>query len=416
MSQASEGSGERRVIEVGRGIVGPAPARSKTLRQRPLSDFQHLGDAYLGVLAKYSSPLMFGPPVCDELAAFLQHVFTEDEAAVARHLGMVRGRTASQVAQRERLPLERAEQLLSRLDHEKRVIAAGGKGSARVYRLLPIMPGMFEMCLVSYSVDTLTPWHQRFIELFEALYETGYILDYRRRSTAPSVRFLPVGRAIEAHPMALPTDRLEMILDRFDTFAVGKCQCRTSMSALGRGCDGPIGNCAVMGRWARHAIATGGARRVSRQEMLDLKHEAEAHGMVNWLMNVESTRSQISCSCCGCCCHAMRTVSEFNFPGMIAPPHFIPRLDAAKCNYCGRCAKKCPMGALVVDVAGKTHRRLPERCVGCGQCVVACDTRRALVMEPTPEYRPPYRNWFSMIAHIVPKFLATGLRVRRERG
>ena len=412
----SDEPSRRQVITVERGIVAPPPAKAKAVRQRPMSDFRHLGEAYLGVLARYCDPAMFGPPVCDEVVAFLQHVFTEEEASVARHLGMIRGRTAAQAAQRERRPAEEVESLLDRLAHEKRVIAASGRRAERVYRLLPIMPGMFEMCLVTYSVETLTPWHRRFIELFEALYETGYILDYRRPSTAPTVRFLPVGRVIEAHPMALPTDRLETILDRFDSFAVGKCQCRTSMTALGRGCGGAVENCAVMGRWAKHAIAAGGARRVSRKEMLDVKREAEAQGMVNWLMNVEATSSQISCSCCGCCCHAMRTVSEFNFPGMIAPPHFVPRLDPARCTYCGRCAKKCPMGALVVDVSGKTHRRLPERCVGCGQCVVACEGRGALRMEPTPEYRPPYRNWFSMIAHIVPKFLATSRLVRKQRG
>ena len=35
----------------------------------------------------------------------------------------------------------------------------------------------------------------------------------------------------------------------------------------------------------------------------------------------------------------MRMVNEFNAPGMIAPPHFLPRLDAAKCTYCGKCVR-----------------------------------------------------------------------------
>ena len=75
--------------------------------------------------------------------------------------------------------------------------------------------------------------------------------------------------------------------------------------------------------------------------------------MVNWIMNVAATKSQCSCSCCGCCCHAMRAIKEFNVPGMIAPPHFLPRLDPAKCVYCGRCAAACPMAAIVVDAQGE---------------------------------------------------------------
>ncbi len=410
----ADGVSQGRKIEVQRGIVGGASERPTGVRVRPLNDFRHLGDAYLALLAKYSSPLLMGPPVCDQLAAFLQHVFTEDEAAVVRHLSVARGHTAEQIARVERQPVEKVEKRLRRLAEEKRVIAASGRAPAVAYYLLPIVPGMFEMCLVTYSVDTLTPWHQEFIERFEALYETGYMEDYGGRRSAAGVRFLPVGRAIEAHPMALPTDRLEMVLDRFDDFAVGKCQCRTSMAALGRGCDGPIGNCAIMGRWARQSIAAGAARRVSREEMLDIKREAEAHGMVNWLMNVEGTKSQISCSCCACCCHAVRAIRDFNCPGMIAPPHFVPQLDAAKCTYCGRCAQRCPMGALVVDAVAKSHRRLTERCVGCGQCVLACNPR-ALGMQPSPDYRPPYRNWFSMIAHLAPKFLATSWQVYRQR-
>ena len=410
-----DGESRSRVIEVRKGIIGPPPPREKTVRPRPIEDFRHLGQPYLDLMRKYSSPTMLGPPLCDELAALLTHVFTEEEAAAARHLGMVRGHTAADVARVEHRPVEQVEPLLRNLAAEKRVIAASGPAAARVYRLLPIMPGMFEMCLANHSVDELTPWQRRFTELFETLYETGYIMDYGRRRGSPGVRFLPVNRAIEAHPMALPTDRLDMILERFDTFAVVKCQCRTAMAAQGRGCGGPVQNCAVMGHWAKHAIADGGARQVSRKELLDIKLEAESLGMVNWLMNVENTKSQVSCSCCGCCCHAMRAVSQFNAPGIVAPPHFVSHLDESKCTFCGRCAKKCPMGALIVDVPGKTHRRLAERCIGCGQCLLACEPKRALSMVPAPEYRPPYRSWLSLVAHAMPGFFATTWQVARER-
>ena len=246
------------------------------------------------------------------------------------------------------------------------IVCSGGRkeGTAPVYRLLPIVPGIFEMTLICYTPDSLTEWHRRFIELFESLYETGYSLDYQQKHPTPSVRYLPVGKAIDAHPMALPTDKLEAVLDQFEVFAVGQCQCRTAMAALGRGCGKPLGNCMVMGTWAERGIEDGWLKEVSRAGAIEIKREAESHGMVNWMMNVQSTKGQCSCSCCGCCCHALRMVNEFNAPGFIAPPHFLPRLDSSRCTHCGRCAKNCPMGAIVVDTraedvhasAGALHR------------------------------------------------------------
>ncbi len=328
----------RRVIEVRERVIGPAPPRGKTVRARRLSDYPRVPAVYRDVARRLSSPLRMGPPVCDELMALVRHLFTEEEAAVVRHLGLYRGRRAADLARAERRPVEEIEPILHRLADEKRVIVASGPPEDRQYRLPPIVPGIFELALIGQTPESLTPWHRRFIELFETLCDTGYSIDYGNHAT-PMVRYLPVGKAIEAHPMALPSDKLEVVLDQFETFGIGQCQCRMAMQALGRGCGKPLGNCTVMGQWAERGIKEGVLRRVSKKETLEIKREAESHGLVNWMMNVESPRGQCSCSCCGCCCHALRAVNEFNAPGFIAPPHFLPRLDADKCVSCGRCAR-----------------------------------------------------------------------------
>ena len=216
--------------------------------------------------------------------------------------------------------------------------------------------------------------------------------------------------------MALPSDQLEVVLDQFDVFAVGQCQCRIANEVTGHGCGKAKGNCALMGRWARKSIEQGIVRQVSKQEMLDIKREAEAQGMVNWMMNVANTKSQNSCSCCGCCCHAMRSISEFNAPSMAAPPHFLPQLDASQCAQCGQCARACPMGAIIVDMRGKSFQHLEARCIGCGQCALACQPRRALRMEPVPDYKLPYKSWFALLSRAVPQMLWNSWKVRRQRG
>lgn len=403
-----------RVIVVNRQIIGPPEPRQKSVRPRQLSDYAHVPQVYLDVARRLSSPLLMGPPVCDELIALVRHLFTEEEAGCARHLGMIRGKTARQIAHAERRPVEQIEPILRRMAFETRSIAAGGPDEKPRYHLLPIVPGIFEMVMIGQSPETMTPWHRRFTELFETLYDTGYSLDYQGGSV-PMVRYLPVGRAIETHPMALPTDQLEVVLDQFDIFGVGNCQCRMAAQVVGQGCGKPVFNCTVMGQWAQRGIKDGWLRDVPKKEVLAIKREAESYGMVNWMMNVASTKGQSSCSCCGCCCKALRMVSEFNAPGAIAPPHFRPQFDLAKCTYCGRCAKSCPMAAIAVDMGQRTHKYLAERCVGCGLCALNCERQRAVAMQPVPDYKLPYRSWFSMIARALPGMLKTSWKVWRAR-
>ncbi len=363
---------------------------------------------------KLSSPFLLGPPICDELIALVRHLFSEEEAGVVRHMKPFIGKTATVLAQAEHSSLEQIEPILHCLAFEKRAILCYGPESRRKYSLVPILGGIFELVLISYNVETLTEWHRRFIELFETLYETGYITDYTH-VLPPPLRYLPVEKAIESHPMALPTDKLEVVLDQFDTFAVGNCQCRTAMQALGRGCGKPVGNCMVMGVWAESCIERGIFRRVTKKEALEIKREAQSHGMVNWMMNVASSQGQCSCSCCGCCCHALRAISEFNAPGSIAPPHFLPRFDLTKCSFCGKCAKTCPLQAIIVDLQNKTHQHRLERCIGCGLCMLACDTKRAIGMEPVPEYKLPYRSWYSFLFHALPGYLKKSRQIKRSR-
>lgn len=410
----SETHSARRVIEVNKNIIGPVEPRRKTVQPRRVADYPHVAAAYRDVARKLSSPLLLGPPICDELIAFVEHTLTEEEAGAARHLNAMKGRSTREVARAEHRPVDQIEPILDRLAFQKRAIGCQGPPEKRRYKLLPVMPGMFEMVLIGEAPDALSDWHRRFAELFEALFETGYIIDYYDKAS-PMIRFLPVGGVLGSHPMALPSDRLEVVLDRFDSFGLGYCQCRMSTPPTGQGCGRPLEVCTVVGEWAEQGIEAGWLRRISKANVLEVKREAESHGLATWIMNVESTKGQASCSCCGCCCKAMRTVTEFNAPGIAAPPHFMPRFDRDTCDFCGRCARNCPMGAIAVDTKQQTLAQQPARCIGCGLCQLACERQQAIAMEPVPDYRLPYKSWFSMLMRNAPGYLKTTWKVWRSR-
>ncbi len=413
----TENTTGRRVIEVNQGILGPTKPRLKTVRPKTIGDFPGVPQVYLDVARKLSSPMLMGPPLCDELMAFVRHTFTEEEAGVVRQLGQFAGMTAVQIAKAEHRPVEQIEPILHQVSVVKRAIGASGPDGSQKYRLMPIMPGIFEMVLIGVSPENMSEWHRRFAELFEALYETGYVLDYQRGQKHPSpfVRVLSVGRTIEAHPMALPSDYLAVILDRYETFGVGQCQCRLTMQVAGQGCGKPLENCTVMGQWAEQGIRQGWLKQVSRENVLEIKREAESQGLVTWIMNAESLKGQASCSCCGCCCHAMRMVNEFNAPGAMVPAHFLPQFDDARCTYCGKCAENCPMGALVIDLGQRSRRHRTERCIGCGLCAVACGDRAAISMEPVPDYKLPYKSAFAYQFHATATMLKGAWRAWRSR-
>ena len=124
------------------------------------------------------------------------------------------------------------------------------------------------------STEEFTEWHRRFAELFEALFSTGYLADYSVKPTH-AVRYLPVGEVIEAIPTALPSDRLEDILDHYDKFSIATCQCRSSKKLLGEDCGRMIEVCTAFGDIAGWLANAGKATLASKQDVLEVKAAAE---------------------------------------------------------------------------------------------------------------------------------------------
>jgi electron transport complex protein RnfB len=372
--------------------------------------------AHKALAKTYSSPFLLGPPMSDALIELVRHMYTEDEADIVQYLRPGRARTASHLARSSGRPLPEVEKALHHLAHEMFILLAVGRGRHERFTLMPIVPGTFEAVLMRPSADSVTDWHRRFAELYEALFDTGYMTDYLPSRHQP-VRYIPVGEVIDSIPMALPSDRLETILDGFDSYAIAVCQCRLAKQLVGESCGKKLDVCTAFGDISKWLVTNGKARQASKQDVLDTKAEAESQGMVTWMFNVgNNSRLNGSCSCCGCCCGALRSITQFNMPGSIAPPHFMPHFTAETCVACEKCEKICPVKAITIvgESDGKRIVHIPERCIGCGLCAVAC-SKSSIAMKEVPGYKQPLATWPRFVASSIPEQLQILRRVTSSR-
>ena len=57
-----------------------------------------------------------------------------------------------------------------------------------------------------------------------------------------------------------------------------------------------------------------------------------------------------------------------------------PEIDMEKCTGAGECARVCPVDVFEMGEDGKPVIVLPDNCIQCRACVVACPTEAITLM------------------------------------
>jgi Pyruvate/2-oxoacid:ferredoxin oxidoreductase delta subunit len=292
---------------------------------------------------------------------------------------------------------EKIEKLASALARKGLVFNQPNSAGVMVYRLLPLM----NVGLMEYKfMGELTgdEEERKLAQLFQKLMEdvrdqiqenydnlvpmlkqappVDRTVPARTTEDGKAVNVIPVDRDVEVpEEFVLPSQSVDEIIDKFDEIAVGHCFCRQRRKVLGEPCatDAPVINCFTFGKSARHTVAQGFARMISKQEACEIMQQAEGAGLVHKAFhpgsNVSRPETSI-CNCCKDCCDTLRLWREGAFP-LVNSTYYLSVIDQDDCTGCGICVERCPTDAIQLNEDGKAERE-ESYCFGCGICARFC--------------------------------------------
>lgn len=304
----------------------------------------------------------------------LAKIFTPEEAALASVMRLSR-EPAADIAARAGVDADTAYRTLKEMARKGQIRIKKGKGQL-LFGLMPFAVGFYEEQLPRMDAELATLFEQYLQET-----QGGSIV-----RQAPAVhRVIPVGQAIPFDLEIFPYERATELLENAQSWGVRDCICRVQQKLVGKGCDRPIENCLVFAPVEGAFDHSEVDRALTKEEALQILHEAEEAGLVHSTGNYRDGHNYI-CNCCTCCCGILRSVAEFGVPTTAVRSDFHIVVDAEACIGCGDCLERCQFGALsvpdgicVVDYS---------RCVGCGLCATVCPTD-ALYLERRPEGEVP---------------------------
>ena len=276
----------------------------------------------------------------------MANIVSDDEADIAIAAGLRKERTAECLAKKVGKTVEEIQPLLDNLVYYgifRRTFDE--KLGEDVYFMQIFAPGILEMMVNNKELMAAHPEVGRAFEeytrvrmqLLGPVLPNGYGL----------MRVIPVESAIKDIPGVSDYEKLSYYLNKYDTFSVSPCSCRASRTSIGDGC-GHLDEdmCVQMGKGAEHYIRSGRARRITREEAMEIILRAEENGLMHDIPNIEEAGDSAAiCNCCSCACFGLRAGLMFGARDAIRS-NFVAEIDEAKCVACAQCVETCPGNAL----------------------------------------------------------------------
>jgi len=328
-------------------------------------------------------PVGYPPTESGVEIRILKHLFTPEEAALAKHLSVIPepvSRIHSRLGDKTGLSLPELGESLDRMFRKGTVLMKSERGE-KYYSNAMLIVGMFELQVERLTKEFALDMQQYLDESFaQELF----------RSKIPQLRTIPVRKSVPHERYVSTYDDIRQIVENVEgQIAVANCVCRQGRDVAGLSCHHTAlrETCFIFGAMAQQHLDLGLARLISKPEAFEVLLKAEEAGLVLQPENVE--RPHYVCCCCGDCCGILTTLKKFPRPVEFYASNHRARVDQESCNGCEACADRCQLAAIIV-VDGTARVDL-DRCIGCGNCVVSC-TVYAIELEKKGEERLPPRS------------------------
>ncbi len=276
----------------------------------------------------------------------LADIVSDDEADLAIAAGLRKERTAGWLAKKVGKTVEEIQPLLDNLVYYgvfRRTYS--DEAGQDVYFMQIYAPGILEMMVNNKELAEAHP------EVNRAFEEYTRNLAATMGNFIPDgyglMRVIPVQSAIENNPDVDEFEKISYYLDKYDTFSVSPCSCRTSRTAINDGCGHLAEDmCVQMGKGAEHYIRSGRARQITKEEALEIILRAEENGLMHEIPNIEEAGDSAAiCNCCSCACFGLRVGLMYGARDAVRS-NYVAEIDEAKCVACAQCVEVCPGNAL----------------------------------------------------------------------